>query len=435
MEFQEPRPKDPKSSVQDDLPAMPPNHPLHGLQGAMRRAAIWLAAAFLAGCVPPAPEADRAGLRLGAVLGAGAKDAGFAKAELPRAFAFPADHGAHPAFRSEWWYLTAALESDGRAFGVQFTVFRQALFPEGPAEDPWRNGQAWLGHLAITDVAAGRHLQAERLARGHPALAGAQVAAAHADASSATSPNPDAALAPAKASAAQPGPAPPGAFSLWLEGWRLEGRQLTRRDGLWSLDAAAEDFSVSLRLAQTKPIVLQGDRGLSVKGPGQASYYYSIPRLRAEGQLQVDGATHAATGLAWLDREWSTSMLGEQQLGWDWFALMLDSGEDLMAFRMRRSDGRRDPWDRAARIDRTGAVRHLQPADFRLAPLGWWRDEWGAAWPVRWSLQIEQANWQIVAAIEDQRMDALLTYWEGLVEVQDEAGRRLGRGYMELTGY
>lgn len=401
---------------------MPPHCPLHGLEGAVPRAALWLAATLLAGCVPPAPEADRAGLRLGAVLGAGAHDAGFAKAEMPRAFAFPADHGAHPAFRSEWWYLTAALESGGRAFGVQFTVFRQALFPGGPAQDPWRNGQAWLGHLALTDVAAGRHRHAQRLARGHPALAGAEAGVAS-----------DAALA--EAGAARPGPAPPGAFSLWLEGWRLEGRQLTQRDGLWRLDAAAEDFSISLRLAQTKPIVLQGDRGLSVKGPGQASYYYSIPRLRAEGQLQIDGATHAATGLAWLDREWSTSMLSEQQLGWDWFALMLDSGEDLMAFRMRRSDGRRDPWDRAARIDQAGAVRHLQPEDFRLAPLGWWRDERGAAWPVRWSLQIEQAHWQIVAAIEDQRMDALLTYWEGLVEVRDEAGRRLGRGYMELTGY
>lgn len=128
-------------------------------------------------------------------------------------------------------------------------------------------------------------------------------------------------------------------------------------------------------------------------------------------------------------------MLGEQQLGWDWFAIMLDSGEDLMAFRMRRSDGRRDPYDRAVRIDRAGAARHLQPADFRLAPLDWWRDERGAAWPVRWSLQAGQERWQIVAAIEDQRMDGLLTYWEGLVDVQDEAGRRLGRGYMELTGY
>ena len=395
-----------------------------GLGGALPKAGVWLAAALAAGCFAPAPGTDGAGLRLGAVLGAGAEDAGFAKAEAPRAFAFPADHGAHPEFRSEWWYLTAALESDGREFGVQFTVFRQALFPGGPAEDPWRNGQAWLGHLALTDLAAGRHRHAQRLARGHPALAGAEVAAGS-----------EADLAAAKAGEAQDGPAPPGAFSLWLEGWRLEGRQLTRRDGLWTLDAAAEDFSVSLRLAQTKPIVLQGDRGLSAKGPGQASYYYSIPRLRAEGQLQADGATHAVTGLAWLDREWSTSLLGEQQLGWDWFALMLDSGEDLMAFRMRRADGRRDPHDRAARIDRAGAVRHLQPADFQLAPLDWWRDERGAAWPVRWSLQAGQERWQIVAAIEDQRMDTLLTYWEGLVHVQDEAGRRLGRGYMELTGY
>ena len=219
-------------------------------------------------------------------------------------------------------------------------------------------------------------------------------------------------------------------FCVWLEGWWLAG------DGdRWTLEAQAEDFAVSLRLLATKAVVLQGDRGLSAKGPGQASYYYSVPRLRASGNVQIGGESHAVAGVGWLDREWSTSVLGEHQVGWDWFALMLDSGEDVMAFRLRRDDGARDPYDHGVLVDASGESQTLSSRDFSLEPLGYWRDEQGTTWPTRWALTVGARQWLIDAPVSDQRMDTLLTYWEGLVHVLDQQGTNVGRGYMELTGY
>ena len=221
-----------------------------------------------------------------------------------------------------------------------------------------------------------------------------------------------------------------GNVAVWLEDWRLTGNGED-----WHLEAAAGDFAASIQMALTRPIVLQGDRGLSVKGPGQASYYYSVPRLQASGRLQIDADTHSVTGTGWMDREWSTSVLGTHQVGWDWFALMLDNGEDIMAFRLRRDDGARDPHDHGVLVDASGRARHLGSRDFSLEPLEFWQDERGVQWPIRWALTIGERRWQISAAVRDQRMDTLLTYWEGLVHVLDREGIRSGRGYMELTGY
>ncbi|MCY4214227.1 MAG: carotenoid 1,2-hydratase [Gammaproteobacteria bacterium] len=353
------------------------------------------------------------GLQVGRMLGAGNDDAaGYAQASRPRPFRFPEDHGAHPTFRSEWWYLTFALQAVAppstratpanspteQEFGVQFTLFRRALFPDGDPADPWRNGQAYLAHFALTDVAAGTHRHAERSARGHPQLAGAEVA--------------------------------DGQAAAWLEDWRL-----VMAPGGWSLRAAADGIAVDLAMRPEKGFVPQGDRGLSAKGVGAASHYYSAPRLRTAGHVEVDGERHPVAGWGWLDREWSTSALGPAQVGWDWFALMLDSGEDVMAFRLRRRDGARDPHDHGALIDPDGAVRFLSASDFKLSPMGHWRDEEGREWPIRWRLALGERRFEIAAALEDQRMDTLLTYWEGLVRVTDAQGRDAGRGYMELTGY
>ena len=541
------------------------------LSGLVRHAG-WSLLFVLGGCVEPDRRTGAPGLRVGEVLGTSAEVGGFARADAQRRFEFPVDHGPHPAFKSEWWYLTLALaDSDGREFGVQFTIFRQAQFPGGPAQDPWRNGQAYLGHFAVTDVEAGLHREAERLTRGHPALAGAragistpisifQPSASNAPEGTPTLPAPegtptlpegtptsishasegtptfgiggdiagdthrpegtptsisqgtptfatggdthlatgrhthlgiggdthrpagtptlgnvgdthrgdiagDTHLATGSATggdthlicsspetlagtptsnvqARRPDATDMGELEtckvdggesgvlVWLEGWRLAG------DGdHWKLDAAANGFSVSMRLVATKPPILQGDRGLSAKGPGQASYYYSLPRLRASGGLQIGGDSHVVAGTGWLDREWSTSVLGEHQLGWDWFAVMLDSGEDIMAFRLRRDDGARDPYDHGVLVDVSGDAQYLASRDFSLEPLGYWRDERGTAWPVRWSLRVADRWWQIVTPVKDQRMDTLLTYWEGLVHVLDEQDAKVGRGYMELTGY
>ncbi len=408
---------------------------------AVRHAALALVLA-MAACSGPEPNTGVPGLRVGDVLGAGPQDVQFARAESPRSFEFPADHGPHPEFRSEWWYLTLALEDGhGREFGVQFTVFRQALFPGGPVDDPWRNGQAYLAHFAVTDVEGARHREAERLSRGHPALAGAR---ATAPSSAMHTGNPDGMVlrddfethgTPAGlVDVDETGFGGPhwreGGFEVWLEDWRLTGA-----GNDWLLEADAGDFAASIRLAPGKPVVLQGDRGLSAKGPGQASYYYSVPRLAAVGRLQVEDITYPVTGLGWLDREWSTSVLGPHQVGWDWFALMLENGDDLMAFRLRRDDGARDPHDHGVLVDASGRSRHLDSGDFHLEPLDWWRDEQGVQWPIRWALTVGERRWLVSAALPDQRMDTLLTYWEGLVHVLDRNGVRTGRGYMELTGY
>lgn len=345
---------------------------------------------------------DGRGLRgtLGAREGA---DASFAKAEAVRAFSFPRDHGPHTRFRSEWWYLTAVLAGeDGREFGAQFTVFRQGVAPVDTAPAAagaaaWRTGQVYLGHVAVSDVAQRRHLEAERLARGHPSLAGAR---------------------------ATP-------FAVHVEGWRLAS---VTGAAFWPLrlQAAAADFAIDLTLTSGKPIVLQGERGLSRKGPNSASYYYSIPRIDAHGRLVVAGQTHTVAGGAWLDREWSTSVLAPEYAGWDWFALRLDDGMDVMLYRMRRTDGQPSGYDAGALIDAAGAARILVAGDFSLTPQASWR-----GWPIAWRLTLpgEPAPWTVEAAFADQLMETSIRYWEGVAHVRDPNGRRIGAGYMELTGY
>ncbi len=349
---------------------------------------------------PSVERAPPAQLRLGSVLGETSVE-GFQRAEAPRRFVFPQDHGPHPGFRSEWWYLTAVLaDPEGSDFGVQFTLFRQALGPDGAsADNRWQTPQVYLAHFAVTDGTGGDHRAAERYARGHPDLAGVQ-----------TEP-----------------------FALWLEDWRLE-----ETGGAWQLSASMEDVSVALSFEVPAPIVLQGaaaEPGLSRKGPGQASYYYSMPRIPAAGQITIDGRVSPVSGYGWLDREWSTSVLSGGQVGWDWFALQLDDGRSLMVFQLRRRDGGRDPYDQGMLIEPDGEGRHLTTADFRLEPDRFWRDDADTLWPVGWSLQLGEEELRLVAVLDDQLMDTSVRYWEGMVAVLNEAGERTGSGYMELTGY
>ena len=359
---------------------------------------------LLAACSDLADRSPSMGLSgLRTAIGNAEAGASFAKAERPVRFVFPRDHGPHTEFRSEWWYLTAVLaDAEGREFGVQFTLFRQGLEArsnEQAAADgaaAWRSGQVFMGHAAISDVAARRHWHDERLARGHPALAGAQ---------------------------ASP-------FKVHIEGWQLASAGAA----FWPLrlTVATRRFDIDLQLTGTKPIVAQGQGGLSHKGPQQASYYYSIPRIDADGRLTIDGATHAVTGGAWLDREWSTSVLAPEYAGWDWFALRLDDGRDLMLYRMRRLDGTSDDYNSGALIDTAGNARILDAADFSVTVERRWRQ-----WPVAWraTLRGEPRAFAIQAAFDDQVMDTAVRYWEGVVHVGDADGNHLGTGYMELTGY
>ncbi len=363
---------------------------------------------LLLGCTEPERDAARS---LRSILGsADQTTAGFARADRIREFAFPADHGPHPAYRSEWWYLTAvvstagtATQPSGREFGVQFTLFRQGfearsgetLIPQdGP--EAWRTGQGYMAHVALSDIAARRHLAAERFSRGHPALAGAR---------------------------ADP-------FRVHLDDWQLA----STGDGVspLRLTVATTDFSADLFLTATRPAILQGESGLSRKGPDNASYYYSVPRIDARGELVVGGSSHAVGGLAWIDREWSTSVLGDAYQGWDWFALHFDDGRDLMLYQLRRIDGQADAYNAGSLGD--GEVsRTLTAGDFSLTPIKHWR-----GWPVAWQLVLrgdEPEQYVIRAAINDQVMDTAVRYWEGVAHLEDDQGRRRGAGYMELTGY
>lgn len=364
------------------------------------------------------------GLRLQSVLVAEAEQEGFQQAAVNVAIAFPADHGPHPGYRSEWWYLTLVLEDTaGNAYGGQFTLFRQALTPpkagsSAPA-NPWRTSQTWLAHLAMTDVAAGDHRFAERLSRGHAELAGAR---------------------------AEP-------FAAWLEDWRLASSSAAFLP--LTLTAGADDFGWSLTLDGQRPLVLQGDQGFSAKGPGQGSHYYSATRLNVQGTLAVDDRSVPVRGTGWLDREWSTSVLSAQQVGWDWFALQLDDGRDLMMFNLRRADCRRDPFDHGVLVRADGGYQKLQAADYDLQPLAVWagpghdslqpmQDRCAASpadargWPLEWSVRVGAEQFTLRAAVFDQRMQTTVPYWEGLVDVYRANGadtERVGQGYMELTGY
>ena len=375
----------------------------------IRRSLLAVALFSLCACEPVATEQTTgyAQLRLGAVLGDRGLDdrglgdqEGFERAEQIRPFVFPADHGPHERFRSEWWYLTAQLANEfGAEFGVQFTVFRQSLGAGQESDNPWRTPQVYMAHAAVTAVREQRHWEAQRLARGHPRLAGAS----------------------------------PVPFRVWVDGWTLAGR-----DGHFAeqrLTVTTDDFRLALDFDVVKAPVLQGDRGLSAKGPGQASYYYSVPRLNAHGSLWIGEVAHQVHGSAWLDREWSTSVLSTAQVGWDWFALQLDDATELMAFRLRRDDGIRDPYDHGLRVDAAGVGTPLKVADFELVPEIYWTDDRGVSWPLQWRLVLADRVLRIRAAVPDQRMDTAIVYWEGLVGVFEESGRRVGQGYMELTGY
>lgn len=387
---------------------------------------------------PPERSEVRATLSAAEAL-AGGDTAGFARAMEVRPFVFPDDHGAHPGYRTEWWYLTGHLEAvdpgagagaEGREFGFQLTFFRNSLAPDAPERaSAWSTNQLWMGHFAITDVTTGRHLHEERFSRGAAGLAGA---------------------------VADP-------FRVWLEDWELarlpdappvEGSgsafpfrlraSLAGPVGGASgpgLDARGP-ASLDLRVDEGKPPVLQGDRGLSQKGPepGNASFYLSWTRMPVRGTLRLGDARLDVQGEAWMDREWSTSALGEVHLGWDWFSLQLDDGRELMFFELRRRDGAPDPLNHGALVAADGTSRHLDGSAVELEVLDRWASPLdGAEYPSGWRLRVPDQGLDLVLTprVRDQEMNVSFRYWEGALEVRGTADGRpvRGRGYAELTGY
>lgn len=340
-----------------------------------------LAAVALAGlaAAPPYPDV-RPGIRL----------------------AFPEDHGAHPAFRTEWWYVTGWLRgADGRDIGFQVTFFR--VNPHAAAGNPSRFAprQVIFAHAALSDTKVGRILHAERAARAGFELAGAAT----------------------------------GDANVRLNGWSF--RRLP--DGRFTSRVGGEHFTLDLAFRPTQPPLAQGQNGYSRKGPRpeQASYYYSLPHLSVAGSVVRGGKRERVTGEAWLDREWSSDYLAPQAQGWDWTGVNFDDGSALMAFRIRRKGGGTF-WAGGALRQPDGATTALGPSDVTFRPLATWRSAaTGAVYPVSQEVGVRVrgrvARFRLTPMFAAQELDArrggLPVYWEGAVRT------RGGRGYLELTGY
>ncbi|MEX0348592.1 MAG: lipocalin-like domain-containing protein [Paracoccaceae bacterium] len=322
--------------------------------------------------------------------GLGTDADGFAVPQRGHVLEFPRDHGAHPAYRIEWWYVTATLTgADGRDYGIQWTLFRSALAPY--EKDGWRSPQLWMAHAALTTP--DQHFVTERLARGGIGQAGVNAAP----------------------------------FEAWIDDWRLAGPDFDRLD----LQARGSDFAYDLELSAQGPLVLHGDRGYSVKSQdGQASYYYSQPHFAVTGVLTLPSGPVDVTGTAWLDREWSSQPLSEDQTGWDWFSLGFDDGTRLMAFRLR---GGRGDFTSGTWIDTDGTATPLPNGSIEVAPLDLTRIE-DRSIPTRWRLILPEKALSVeVEALNTHAwMDTSFPYWEGPVRV---TGSHDGGGYLEMTGY
>ncbi len=347
------------------------------------------------------------GVSVGSAL-SGDDGAGYQRAYQPRPFIFPADHGPHPEFRNEWWYVTGTLtDASGREFGYQLTLFRIALAPIAPIVDSaWRTNQIYMGHFALSDVAGKQHHGFERFSRGAVGLAGAQAAP----------------------------------LRIWLEDWELAS--IGPEPFPLRVRAHQDDIAVDLTLDTAKPLVLQGEQGLSQKSaePGNASYYYSLTRLPTRGMVNLNGQKFTVSGASWLDREWSTSALGLEQSGWDWFALQLDDGREMMFYRLRRKDGGVDPFSKGMLVAADGSARVLRWNEVDWQPLGAWTSpHTGDRYPAGWRLRVptEQLDLTVTPKIADQEMRLTVRYWEGAVAVGGLAGERAvgGQGYLEMTRY
>ena len=330
--------------------------------------------------------------------GLGESADGFATVVPGRTFAFPADHGPHPEFRIEWWYVTANLaDARGVAYGAQWTLFRQAMAP-GPPREGWASQQIWMGHAAVTR--ADTHRVSQSFARGGVGQAGAE---------------------------AKP-------FRAWIDAWQMRGL-----DGLddtnlapLELSASGADFSYALRLDADRPLVLQGDGGYSRKSlREQASYYYSQPHYTAKGSITIDDKPVEVTGLAWLDREWSSQPLASDQSGWDWLSLHFDAGNKLMLYRMRQADGQH--YSSGKWIARDGSNEQLASADIAMTPVSFTEIE-GRKIPTTWRIAVPRLALSIECTPLNARswMGTSFPYWEGPIRF---AGSHAGVGYLEMTGY
>jgi predicted secreted hydrolase len=326
-----------------------------------------------------------------------------------RQLSFPADHYSHPDFKTEWWYYTGHLETEsGKRYGYQVTFFRfgvrdrQKEMKEKPLFT-----ELYMAHFALSDVATKRFLYRERINRGYGHRAGAAT----------------------------------DRYLVWNEDWKVEGDHKEHR-------IYAGDRGTTLRLAFTslKPPVLHGQNGLSQKGEGEgrASYYYSLTRMEAKGELTIDGRKEKVRGLSWMDHEFGSNQLRNDQVGWDWFSIQLDNQTELMLYLMRRKDGSVDPYSSGTLVSANGITKHLALKDFRIEVVERWKSpKSGANYPMKWKVTIfsEEIDLEILPAFPEQELitsrSTRVTYWEGAVGIRGTIGKKTlaGQGYVEMTGY
>ena len=333
------------------------------------------------------------------------------KLALPgRKISLPADHYSHPDFKIEWWYYTGHLESEsGKRYGYQVTFFRFGLRErqQDMKNKPPLFTDLYMAHFAVSDIDRKKFLFRERLNRGYEGKAGAAT----------------------------------DRYLVWNEDWKVEGDLKAHL-----IQMNDRGTRLSLRLSSTKPPVLHGDNGLSQKGEGEgrASYYYSLTRMKTEGEIAIDGKTEKVLGLSWMDHEFGSNQLREDQVGWDWFSLQLDDQTEIMLYLIRKKDGSPDPYSSGTLVKRDGTTKHLRLEDFQIEVLGRWKSaKSGGNYPMKWKVTIpgEEIELAIDPEFTDQELitnrSTRVTYWEGAVQIRGTIQRKpmAGLGYVEMTGY
>ncbi|WP_243656815.1 carotenoid 1,2-hydratase [Paucimonas lemoignei] len=320
-----------------------------------------------------------------------------------KSLTFPQDYGAHPNFRTEWWYVTGWLQApDGKPLGFQVTFFRSASDHDRANPSRFAPHQLIIAHVALSDPALGKLLHDQKSAREGFGLAYARQ----------------------------------GDTDVKLDTWSFR----RNKDGRYLASIAAREFSLELELTPQQPPMLQGEQGFSRKGPlpEQASYYYSQPQLKVSGNIVRAGKAQTVTGSAWLDHEWSTSVLDASAAGWDWLGVNLDDGGALMAFQIRGKDGKKI-WAHAAMRDAAGNVSKFATDQVDFIQQRRWRSpSTGASYPIEQDLVVGPHTWRISPLQDDQELDSRQStgavYWEGAIRLERN-GQPSGKGYLELTGY
>jgi predicted secreted hydrolase len=328
-----------------------------------------------------------------------------------RALHFPRDHGAHLGSAIEWWYITGDLRGPGdQRHGFQITFFRSRTGLAAQLDSRFAARHLLFAHAAVTDLAARSHLHSQRIARWSG----------------------DEASLLARASARD--------TDLLLGGWALQRRDV-EAGSVYTANFGAGGFELELQLQATQPLLLQGDAGFSRKGPheSQASHYLSEPQLVVQGTLRRAGQHVPVRGRAWLDHEWSEQLMHPDAVGWDWIGMNLDDGAALTAFRLRRADGS-SLWAGGSWRTVGGALQVFDAHSVRFTPGRIWASpSSGARYPLQWAIDTPAGRFELRALLDVQELDSRgstgTAYWEGLSELYDAQQRRIGSGYLEMTGY